>query len=318
MGVCSTGYVTGSINHSLSNPRATLSFNLTLHPAAALPPPTHTDTAQAALKSWTTSCGSAKAAADRSACELPACEWDKAKTALQACRKACAPTTVNAAKAAHSAVKECVDTWLHAQHAVVRQHTASKSDKAEEVEEKVGGVDAPVGTTPPVARSSPASSDTVSSTVSGTDSGTGSEASSGTGSTGKPTNPTKPETPPTGDVARHACVSFGFGAMMIKTKGTCELVPENGCTMPIRMMGGGKKMYKGKTCAVAIKLHDAERRPLVPLVPPVVACPAFKCTAPPVGCARGSSVGTPIKDGCGRCPTCLDDLTKTPTMVRAA
>jgi hypothetical protein len=66
--------------------------------------------------------------------------------------------------------------------------------------------------------------------------------------------------------------------MMIKTKGTCKLVSENECAVPVGMMGGGKKTYKGKTCAVAMKLHDAERRPPTPpkpALPPTTLKPTF-------------------------------------------
>ena len=64
--------------------------------------------------------------------------------------------------------------------------------------------------------------------------------------------------------------------MMVKTQGTCELVSENGCAVPAGMMGGGKKMYKGKTCAVAMKLHDAMRGvSSKPVVPPTPLKPTF-------------------------------------------
>ena len=57
----------------------------------------------------------------------------------------------------------------------------------------------------------------------------------------------------------HACVSFGFGAMMKKTQGTCELTKETDCAIPEGMVGGGKMLYKDTTCVDALKQHDAAR-----------------------------------------------------------
>ena len=56
-----------------------------------------------------------------------------------------------------------------------------------------------------------------------------------------------------------------------------------------------------------------------PVVPPAVLCPEIMCEAPPRGCAKGSSVQTPILEGgCRGCPACLDEFTgkKTPVRVR--
>ena len=90
-------------------------------------------TAQTLLATWTSTCGDKLDNADRSACELPACEWEAAKMALKECdKKGCTAARLDAAtKASHLAygtVEACLNAWSHTEHqaAFKLKHTEPK------------------------------------------------------------------------------------------------------------------------------------------------------------------------------------------------
>jgi hypothetical protein len=73
------------------------------------------------LATWTSTCDKLSDAADRSACELPACEWEAAKLALKECdKKGCTvarlDAAVNASRLAYGTVEACLNTWSHTEH----------------------------------------------------------------------------------------------------------------------------------------------------------------------------------------------------------
>merc|ERR1719310_1463625 len=58
------------------------------------------------------------------------------------------------------------------------------------------------------------------------------------------------------DEEQHACVSYGFGAMMKQCCHTCELVADEGeCDAGMRL-GGNMKFHEGKTCYEALAEYE--------------------------------------------------------------
>mmetsp|Transcript_76976 Transcript_76976/g.135689 ORF Transcript_76976/g.135689 Transcript_76976/m.135689 type:complete len:243 (-) Transcript_76976:323-1051(-) len=59
-------------------------------------------------------------------------------------------------------------------------------------------------------------------------------------------------------VADTACVSYGFGAMMVPTQSeSCELVPDGTCEVKSGFMGGGKVGFKSMSCEEALQVYNA-------------------------------------------------------------
>ena len=61
-------------------------------------------------------------------------------------------------------------------------------------------------------------------------------------------------------IAKDACVSFGYGPMMMMMEGTCAMVfGKEECEDTDGMVGGGKMFYRGMSCEVALAKHKEYR-----------------------------------------------------------